>query len=146
MHDGSQTCLSGHASHSGDGRCVVPNDMMMDSTKQRGAGLRSLTRESLTSTVEMLTHSLRQRPPDAMAFRNRDSVLIGRGVWDCRPRGNSAEVITQHIGQNHGHNSGLSQLGETSAFDAREMFPNGIDFPDTRSTSQEFLRGPLLVS
>ena len=51
MHEGSQTCLSGRAGHSRDGRCVVPDDMMMDATKQRGAGLRSLTRESLTSTV-----------------------------------------------------------------------------------------------
>ena len=85
MHEGSQTCLSGRAGHSHDGRCVVPDDMMMDATKQRGAGLRSLTRESLTSTVEMLTHSLRDRPPDAIAFQNRDSVLIGRRVWDCRP-------------------------------------------------------------
>ena len=84
MHEGSETCLPGYAGYSRDRRYVVSDDVMTDSTKQGGAGLRSLTRESLTSTVEMLTHSLRDRLPDAIVFQNRDSVLIGRGVWDRR--------------------------------------------------------------
>ena len=50
----SEARLSGHTGHSPDGRFVIPDDMMMDSSKQRRAGLGSLARESLTSTIKML--------------------------------------------------------------------------------------------
>jgi hypothetical protein len=98
MHEGSKTCLFGYARYSRDRRDVVSDDVVTNSTEQGGARLRSLTRESLTSTVEMPTHSPRDCLPDAIVFQDRDSVLIGGGVWDRRPRSNGAEIVTQHIG------------------------------------------------
>lgn len=74
MHKGSQTCLPSRTGHSPDSRFVVPDDMMMDSSKQRRAGLGSLARESLTSPIKMPAYSLRDCPPDAITFQNRDGL------------------------------------------------------------------------
>src|SRR5262245_63724319 len=98
MHESSKTSFSGCAGHNGDGRCVVPDDMIMDSTKQGGAGLGSLTYEPLASTVEMLTHALGDRPPDAIPFQNRHGLLVGRRDRGCWPGGDGAKIIAQQIG------------------------------------------------
>ncbi len=88
MHEGSKPCLPGCAGDSRDGRCVVPDDVMMDSTRQGGARLRSLPRKSLTSTVEMLTHTV-EGPPARC-----DSVSESRRRLD-RSWGLGLSVLTQ---------------------------------------------------
>ena len=123
---------------------AVGEDVVVDAVEDRIAGLRRLVDLSRLAPFQPFAHGVGHR--EVVAVEHRECVVVRRLVGDCRPRGDDAEVVADHVGEDERDDPrGRGEACEAAAFQRREVFAHGVDLGDLRAAVEQSLRRSLEV-
>ena len=82
---------------------------------------------------------------DVVALQNLQRILTGGGIGHSGPTGNDRGIIAGHITDGQSNHLGRrTSSGQTSAFDARQVFSDAIHFANVGAAFEQRLIDGLL--